>query len=71
MDKTEENIRRIVREELSKVIDETREKATVPDYVDTERMSDALIAICSTISEKAAKEEVNRHEDYYDVHSNS
>lgn len=61
---SEERIRTIVREEMSKVIDGAREKASVPEYLDTEKMEDALVAIVETVATNQAYEKVNEHEDH-------
>ncbi len=64
---SEDRIRAIVREEMSKVIDAARVKACVPDYFDTEKMEDALVSIVDHLSEKKAGDAVNSH--YDDSHS--
>jgi len=62
---SEDRIRTIVLEEMSKVLDATREKACVPEYYDTEKMEDALVAIVDHLSEKKAEEKVDTHEDRF------
>jgi hypothetical protein len=64
---SEERIRIIVREEMSEVIDGARKKACVPEYFDTEKMEDALVAIVNHLSETKAGDAVNSH--YEDSHS--
>jgi hypothetical protein len=60
---SEDRIRTIVREEMSKLIDAVREKSCVPEYYDTAKMEDAVIAIVEHISDSKANEVVNKHED--------
>lgn len=62
---TEDRIRTIVREEMSKLIDAVREKSFVPEHYDTEKMEDALIAIVDHRAERRAKDDVNSHESNY------
>lgn len=62
----EHDIRRIVREEMSNLLDEARKKAGVPEHIDAERMSDALVTIIETVSEHEAIEKVNELEDRID-----
>jgi hypothetical protein len=59
---SEDRIRTIVREEMSKLIDAVREKASVPEYYDAEKMEDAVIAIVEHVSEEKAEEKVQDHE---------
>lgn len=63
---SEEVTRRLVREEMSKVLDEARAKAEVPEYMNAETMSNALVAIIEAVSEKAATEQINRRKDSTD-----
>ncbi|QJD49805.1 hypothetical protein SEA_CLUBPENGUIN_81 [Streptomyces phage ClubPenguin] len=60
---SEERIRTLVREEMSKVIDGARAKACVPEYLDTERMEDALIAIVEHLADAKGDDKMNSHED--------
>lgn len=62
---SEERIRTIVREEMSKLVDSVRETACVPAYFDTETMDKALVAIVDHISDKKSNDAVNSHEDNF------
>ena len=62
---SEERIRTMIREEMSKLIDKTREKVNLPEYYDTEKMEDAIIAIVEYVSEQGATDKVRDHENYY------
>jgi hypothetical protein len=64
---SEERIRTIIREEMSEIIDGARKKACVPEYFDTEKMEDALVAIVNHLSETKMDDAVNSH--YNDSHS--
>lgn len=65
---SEERIRTIIREEISNLLDAVGKKVGVPEYLETEKMEDAMVAIVRTVAENEAKEAVNTHENYYDVH---
>lgn len=60
---SEDRIRTIVREEMSKLLDAVREKASVPEYYVTEKMEDAVIAIVDHRAELEATKAVSTHED--------
>lgn len=63
---SEERVRTIVREEMSKLIDEARAEAGVAPYYDTETMSKTLIAIIDHLSERKVSEGLNSHEDGFE-----
>jgi hypothetical protein len=63
---SENDIRRIIREELSAFLDSAGKKASVPEYMKTEKMEDALVSIIKTVAENEANEVVNKHEDGFD-----
>jgi hypothetical protein len=65
---TENDVRRIVREELSNFMDAARKKAGVEEYLDFEKMEDALVGIVEHVSKEAATEAVNDHENRF-VHA--
>ena len=56
---TEENIRRIVREEISNLLDAAGKKADVPVSLEAEKMEDALVTIVRTVSKEEATVIVN------------
>lgn len=60
---SEDNIRVIVREELDRFMDELGKKAGIPQYMETERMVDAMVSVVETVSKKVANEEINKWED--------
>lgn len=63
---SENDIRRIVREELSALLESAGEKVNVPEYMKAEKMEDALVSIVKTVAENEANEVVNKHEDEFD-----
>lgn len=65
MSLTEDDVRRIVREEMSKILDAAGKKVEVPEYLKTGPLEDALVSIIDTIATNEATEKVNSHEDYY------
>jgi hypothetical protein len=62
---SEDDVRRIFREELSNFMDAARKKANVPEYLydDLETRETALVTIIRTLAEHEAKEAVNTYED--------
>jgi hypothetical protein len=62
---SEDDVRRIFREELSNFMDAARKKANVPDYLynELEKREESLVAIIETIAKNEANEAVNTYED--------
>lgn len=65
---SEERVRTVVREEISNLLDAAGKKVGVPEYIETEKMEDALVAFVDTIATNEATAKIKDHEDYYDVH---
>lgn len=63
---SEDDIRRIVREEMSNLLDAVCKKADVPSYLPTEKMEDALVSLVETVADEKANDAVNKHEDGFD-----
>lgn len=66
---SEDAIRRIIREEMSNLLDAVGKKVGVPEYMEAEKMEDAFVSIIETAAEKSANTKVYDHEEYY--HSQS
>jgi nitrogen regulatory protein PII-like uncharacterized protein len=67
---SEERIRIIVREEISKLVDDLCQKAVLPESLQAEEMVDALAAAVKEIAKDSAQERVEQHEQYHNHEAN-